>query len=192
MSRKYEPIAPIVDRDAALDWLASTLVTWPRSDREAESFDRAYGVAFRLRRDEPGVVAIVAGSTFTQEEWESRRFLKSLDHACNGEDSEPEQAAGVKHDGEKPQYDLLVSDMPLALEEVVLVLTDGARKYAPANWERVENAERRYQAAGLRHEVSHAQGEPLDDETGRHHLAHKICCDLFRLELMMREERDHG
>lgn len=116
----------------------------------------------------------------------------ALIHHGNSPEIPDSSAAGRKFDGGKPQFDLLFADMPLALEEVVMVLTDGARKYAPANWERVENAERRYLAAGLRHELAHTQGEPHDEETGRHHLAHKICCDLFRLELVMREERDHG
>lgn len=115
----------------------------------------------------------------------------------NGEAGAPKSVClgdevGRKFDGDKPRFDLLFADMPLALEEVVLVLTYGAKKYAPANWARVENAERRYQAAGMRHELAHTQGEPHDEETNLYHLAHKICCDLFRLELAMRRERDHG
>jgi hypothetical protein len=34
-----------------------------------------------------------------------------------------------------------------------------------------------------------SQGDTHDDETGEHHLAHKLCCDLFRLELALRGEQ---
>ncbi len=93
---------------------------------------------------------------------------------------------GVKHDVEKPRLDLLVAGMPHALEEVAKVLTFGARKYAAHNWRVVPEAPDRYLAAGMRHELAHARGERADPETGFHHLAHKLCCDLFRLELVLR------
>lgn len=94
---------------------------------------------------------------------------------------------GVKLDGEKPRWDLLLQGMPLALEQVVQVLTYGSRKYADHNWLYVERAEQRYLSAGMRHEAALQQGEQADPETGLHHLAHKLCCDLFRLELALRE-----
>lgn len=95
--------------------------------------------------------------------------------------------SGMKFDNEKPMADLLL-DMPLALNEVIDVLSQGAEKYAPGNWQHVDNAERRYKAASFRHELALAEGVTRDDETGCHHLAHKICCDLFRLELALREK----
>src|SRR5690625_4170182 len=95
---------------------------------------------------------------------------------------------GVKHDGEKPRWDLLLQGMPLALEEVVRVLTYGSEKYADHNWRYVDRADQRYLAAGMRHEAALQSGEIFDPETGLHHLAHKLCCDLFRLELAMRSD----
>jgi len=103
-------------------------------------------------------------------------------------DEEPEPITGLKYDSEKPRYDLLLTGLPLSLEEVTQVLTIGAKKYADNNWRRVDHAETRYMAAAMRHEVAHVQGENRDPETDRYHLAHKICCDLFRLELLMQEE----
>lgn len=96
------------------------------------------------------------------------------------------EKTGMKFDGEKLRADLLL-DMPRALDEVIDVLTQGAAKYAPGNWAHVDDAERRYKAASMRHELALALHGPHDDETGCHHLAHKICCDLFRLELALRE-----
>lgn len=95
--------------------------------------------------------------------------------------------AGRKDDAEKPRMDLLLSDMPRALEAIAQVLTYGARKYSDGNWMDVDNAQRRYLAAGARHELEFAKGFTVDEETGEHHLAHAACCLLFRLELLLRE-----
>lgn len=93
---------------------------------------------------------------------------------------------GLKYDQEKPRLDLLINDMPLALEEIAAVLTYGANKYAPGNWMHVDNAEDRYLAAQMRHELSYARGNEVDGETHLHELAHSACCALFRLELALR------
>ena len=100
----------------------------------------------------------------------------------------PKFAAGMKHDTDKPRMDLLLADMPRALIEVGKVLTFGAEKYSPGNWVYVENAEQRYRAAGLRHDLALSTGDQHDSETGLHHLAHEACCVLFRLELALREK----
>lgn len=98
--------------------------------------------------------------------------------------------AGLKYDSGKPRVGLLSADMPRAIEEVAKVLTYGAEKYAPGNWQHVDNAEQRYLDASWRHELQRAKGGLKDAETGLDHLAHKICCDLFRLELAMRACED--
>jgi len=94
-------------------------------------------------------------------------------------------APDLKYDGGKPRMDLLVSGMPRALQEVAEVMTFGARKYEDHSWKTLDRAEPRYMAASLRHEIALAKGEEQDPESGLHHLAHKICCDLFRLELAL-------
>ena len=86
---------------------------------------------------------------------------------------------GVKHDGEKPRWDLLPIE---PIEQVVGVLTYGAKKYDDENWRKVDNQRRRYYAAALRHIVAWWKGEKLDPESGYHHLAHAICCLVFLME----------
>ena len=84
---------------------------------------------------------------------------------------------GVKHDQEKPDYTLLPYG---ALEEVVKVLTYGAKKYSRENWKYVDGL--RYQAATMRHFSAYMQGEKLDPETSCSHLAHAISSLLFLLQ----------
>jgi hypothetical protein len=106
----------------------------------------------------------------------------------NRQPSAVSSPSGTKHDEAEIRFDLLLADMPLALEAVVSVLTYGAGKYNDGNWQYLEDADRRYLAASMRHEMALHKGDTHDDETGEHHLAHKLCCDLFRLELALRGE----
>lgn len=85
---------------------------------------------------------------------------------------------GVKFDNNKLRWDLLPIE---CAEECVKVLTMGAAKYAPNNWQLVENAEERYYAALLRHLSAWRQGELVDPESGLSHLSHVMCNVVFLL-----------
>ena len=98
-----------------------------------------------------------------------------------------QSAAGVKYDNGKPQWSLLPFK---ALTQVVEVLTYGAKKYAPDNWKKVPNAKQRYTDAGFRHFAAYASGETHDPETGKHHLAHAICCLLYIVAFDLGEHND--
>lgn len=86
---------------------------------------------------------------------------------------------GRKNDLGKLRWDLV---QPLILQEYVKVLTEGAKKYAPNNWRKVEDARNRYFAALLRHIWAWWLGERDDPEWGLHHLAHAMCCVTFLAE----------
>ncbi len=102
------------------------------------------------------------------QEPDIKRFLSSSNHP------------GRKDDDGKPRWDLL----PFAeVEEVVKVLTYGARRYGDHNWRQVDNAPNRYLAAALRHIAAHRQGARLDDESGLPHLAHAVASLLFIMAL---------
>lgn len=100
----------------------------------------------------------------------------------------PKQNEGVKHDTEKDRWDLVPYH---AMQEVVKVLTFGAKKYGDDNWKMIINLDQRYFAASMRHEICYKNrsgtADVCDGESGLHHLAHKICCDLFRLENSLEE-----
>ncbi len=86
---------------------------------------------------------------------------------------------GVKYDKEKLRWDLL----PLKpIVDVVDVLTYGANKYSDFNWAYVEPFEDRYYAAAMRHITAWRLGEQTDKESGKHHLAHAMCCLIFLME----------
>tara|TARA_R110002126_G_scaffold220018_1_gene365374 strand:- start:133 stop:597 length:465 start_codon:yes stop_codon:yes gene_type:complete len=115
--------------------------------------------------------------------WVAATFL---DHVDEGESVistivETLQASptrGVKYDGDKPRWELLPFK---AVREVVEVLTYGSNKYADDNWKIVPDARKRYISASFRHLTAWAEGEKNDNETGKSHLAHAICCLLFLL-----------
>ena len=47
------------------------------------------------------------------------------------------------------------------------------------NWQKVDNARTRYFDAAQRHILAWWQGEQTDSESGKHHLAHAVCCLMF-------------
>lgn len=87
---------------------------------------------------------------------------------------------GKKYDNGKLEYGLLP---PSALEDIVKVLTFGAKKYDRDNWRYVEDASRRYFDAAQRHLWQWKRGEAADEESGESHLAHALCCIMFLLEI---------
>ena len=91
----------------------------------------------------------------------------------------------LKDDGKKPNLAILL-DTPKAMGEVARVLEYGAAKYDRKNWAKCDDPER-YMAAALRHLTAYHNGEILDPESGRSHLAHAVC-SLLSLE-EMRSER---
>jgi hypothetical protein len=84
--------------------------------------------------------------------------------------------SGEKHDAGKQRWDLLPV---LVLQGVVAVLTFGAAKYAPHNWQLVADPIARYRAALERHWFALVEGETVDEESGIHHAFHFACNALF-------------
>ena len=46
----------------------------------------------------------------------------------------------------------------------------------------------RYTSAALRHLFAHMDGEETDEETQLSHLAHAMCCLLFKLEIELEQK----
>lgn len=80
---------------------------------------------------------------------------------------------GMKNDflDDKPRWDLL----PLQeIEDLVKVYTAGAKKYAPNNWQKLDNGYQRYKAALFRHLLAYEKGERIDPDTKCMHLAQVV------------------
>ena len=97
------------------------------------------------------------------------------------------QAGGLKFDGGKAQWSLLLSTkgMLAAVKGVLSVLTFGANKYAAHSWREVEDNERRYSDALFRHLVAIQEHglKAVDEESGLLHIDHLNCNGLFLAEL---------
>lgn len=100
--------------------------------------------------------------------------------------TKPSQVSvGHKDDLEKNRLDLIE---PEFIEGVGKVLTFGADKYEPNNWQKVEDAENRYYAAAMRHLMAWRKGEKTDPESGLSHLYH-VACNIMFLQHFEREEK---
>ena len=85
-----------------------------------------------------------------------------------------DKEVGLKFDTDKIDWTL----MPWAeLEQVLMILEFGAKKYARDNWKKIEPE--RYEKAAMRHLISYVTGELNDPESGKSHLAHLVCNALF-------------
>ena len=85
----------------------------------------------------------------------------------------------MKFDTSKLRYDLIPTSTTKALAQV---LTYGAKKYKPNNWQTVDDTDR-YVAALYRHLEAWRDGEKVDKESGLSHLAHALTNVAFLLHL---------
>lgn len=98
-----------------------------------------------------------------------------------------EKTMGEKHDGGKPRWSLLPRG---TIPTVIKVLEYGAIKYQPDNWKHVEDHERRYYDAAMRHIEAWLQGENNDPESKLPHLGHAVACLLYLMWFDRQKERN--
>lgn len=98
---------------------------------------------------------------------------------------------GMKNDfiDDKLRWDLLPIE---PVEEIVKILSYGAKKYAANNWQYLDNGIERYYASLLRHLVSWRKGEIVDSESNLKHLSHAACNLIFLLYLTKQQENDQN
>lgn len=109
---------------------------------------------------------------------DTEESIRVLDALRNG--TRTTSSLGRKDDAGKPRWSLVPEQV---LEEVVKVLTYGARKYGDDNWREVGDGPRRYYDAAMRHIMAYRQGHWTDDESGLPHLAHAVASLLFIMAL---------
>ncbi len=113
----------------------------------------------------------------TKKTFSDAPYFGNASYEINKEPAPSDTQVGLKFDSDKPRMELIDS---YAAEQLALVLTFGAKKYAPHNW-RKGIAISRLIAAALRHLFLLLKGEDKDAETGLSHAAHAMCCCMFIL-----------
>lgn len=96
----------------------------------------------------------------------------------------PLEQPGLKFDTGKNRLDLIYWPF---VEGVGTVLTHGAAKYAPNNWQKVDDGINRYFAAAMRHLIAYRNGERLDPDSGLPHLSHAATNMMFLQYLTFQE-----
>jgi hypothetical protein len=90
----------------------------------------------------------------------------------------PSPVQSAAHEDENPKDVIGREKVPLHLIppaaqiEEAIVLAHGAGKYGPYNWREKRICQTVYIAATLRHLMQHLDGEDIDPESGRPHIAH--------------------
>ena len=120
------------------------------------------------------------GVPYLEENYDKKvnEYIDSIKHMSGWDAAKEKPTLGVKFDRNKPMWSLVP---PGPMEEVVEVLTYGANKYSPDNWQHVDDPDTRYFNAAMRHIWAWRQGEQFDAESHKSHLAHAVCCLLFLL-----------
>ena len=93
----------------------------------------------------------------------------------------------LKFDKEKIRVDLFPLEF---VEEVSKVLTFGASKYEADSWKTLQNAEKRYYGALLRHLIAIEKGEEFDPESGLPHLSHAACNMVFLMFFYLKNKKN--
>jgi len=81
---------------------------------------------------------------------------------------------GKKDDQGKLRFELIP---PVVLHALAYILTMGANKYTPNNWQKLERW--RIEGALMRHFNAWRGGEKVDEESGKSHLWHVLCNVAF-------------
>lgn len=92
--------------------------------------------------------------------------------------SEQNEERALRYNANKTRFDL-VPNYPL--EQIAKVMTKGAEKYAPYNWQKGMPWSE-CEASMLRHFYAYKSGEDFDPETGLYHLAHAAVNLMFLVD----------
>lgn len=101
---------------------------------------------------------------------------ENMCYQCIATEKKQAKDEGMKFDDDKLRFDLIP---PEASEELAKILTMGAKKYAPNNWQKIKKD--RYLSALYRHLNAWQKGEINDGESGERHLSHALCNVVFLL-----------
>lgn len=90
----------------------------------------------------------------------------------------------------KVRMDLVMQDMPRAIESLARVMTWALEEkgYKESDWLHVPNGEQVYSAGLHRHDNKEKRGQEFDDESGLEHAIHTAWNAMARVELILRRK----
>lgn len=156
-----------------------------------EWYEPGYGPILRFRVQNHGGDRILYGDTLWYLDGEDMRSsegweLRKIEAKVGPEKPVEPEPEGKKFDSGKRRFSLIPKGV---LREVIDVLEHGAAKYGVDNWQKVDDAKNRYYNALHRHVSAWWEdGEKVDPDTGKHHLAHAACNVLFLLWFELNEK----
>jgi len=90
----------------------------------------------------------------------------------------------------KVRMDLVMQDMPRAIEALARVMTWALAEkgYKESDWLHVPDGIREYHGGLHRHDNKEMRGQEFDDESGLEHAIHTAWNAMARVELILREK----
>lgn len=90
----------------------------------------------------------------------------------------------------KVRMDLVMQDMPRAIEALARVMTWalGEKGYKESDWLHVPDAINKYSGGMHRHDNKEKRGQEFDDESGLEHAIHTAWNAMARVELILRKK----
>lgn len=126
--------------------------------------------------------------------WVTQTGIALLEVVHSDAQGSPAPAFDPSKEGRKKgkvRMDLVVQDMPRAIEALARVMTwalSGEKGYAESDWLHVPDGIQKYHGGLHRHDNKEMRGQTLDDESGLHHAIHTAWNAMARVELILREE----
>lgn len=119
------------------------------------------------------------------------RRAKVVRPAVNSVDGPP--VADATKEGRKigkVRMDLVMQDMPRAIEALARVMTWAldAKGYKESDWLHVPDAINKYSGGMHRHDNKEKRGQEFDDESGLEHAIHTAWNAMARVELILRKK----
>tara|TARA_R110000737_G_scaffold10841_7_gene26608 strand:- start:3452 stop:4681 length:1230 start_codon:yes stop_codon:yes gene_type:complete len=137
---------------------------------ELDQYDKAKAEMFDKFKNNPPVRSVYDG-LMDQHFFDAKKGLSFGTKINSDTTKDTKDGGGLRYNTGKLRYDL---QHPIATEGLVKVLTKGAAKYAPRNWERGMKWSDVIQSL-KRHLAAIESGEDYDSETGELHINHLQC-----------------
>lgn len=154
-------------------------------------YTTAFGFGMYHHEDSCPLMAVPLPSTACMKHgWLSKVNVCPV---CLKEEAPGAQVADATKEGRKVgkvRMDLVMQDMPRAIEALARVMTWAldAKGYKESDWLHVPDAINKYSGGMHRHDNKEKRGQEFDDESGLEHAIHTAWNAMARVELILRKK----